>query len=141
MTASYGVEGFTAEHLAMLQRLGIERVVIAYDADEAGDRAAETLAHELAPHGITCAPLSFPRGLDANAYALTVASPAEAFGTLLETAVPIGPTPSPRRPRTITSPAASDVGATQASSLLPPPPENLVAMAPAFSLAAENCRC
>jgi len=75
VTASYGIEGFTAEHLAMLQRLGIERLLIAYDADAAGDRAAEALAHELALHGIACARLVFPRGLDANAYALTVASP------------------------------------------------------------------
>ena len=55
VTASYGVEGFTAEHLAALQRLRIARVVIAYDADEAGDRAAEALANQLAPHGITSA--------------------------------------------------------------------------------------
>jgi DNA primase len=89
VTASYGVEGFTAEHLATVQRLGIERLVIAYDADEAGDRAAEALAQELAPDGITCARLVFPRGLDANAYALTVASPTEAFGTLLAEAVPM----------------------------------------------------
>jgi len=129
VTASYGIEGFTAEHLAMLQRLGIARLVIAYDADEAGDRAAEALAHELAPHGIACARLIFPRGLDANAYALTVASPAEAFGTLLQAAGPIGPNPAPRRPRSIAPPPASDVEAT--------PRENLAPMAPALSLAAE----
>ena len=139
VTASYGIEGFTAEHLATVQRLGIERLVIAYDADEAGDRAAEALAHELAPHGIACARLVFPCGLDANAYALTVASPAEALGALLETAGPIGPNPARCCPRSITPPSASDVEATPASSLPPPPPENLVAdMAPAFSLAADD---
>jgi DNA primase catalytic core len=137
VTASYGVEGFTAEHLATLQRLGIERVVIAYDADEAGDRAAEGLAQELAPHGIACARLVFPRGLDANAYALTVASPTEALGTLLEAAVPIGPSPVSRSRRSIAPPPASDIGSTPAPSSPPSPQENLAPMAPAFSLAAE----
>jgi len=137
VTASYGIEGFTAEHLATLQRLGIERVVIAYDADAAGDRAAEALAPELAPHGIACARLVFPRGLDANAYALTVRSPAEAFGTLLATAVPIGPSPPPRRPRSIAQPPASDVEATPASSLPPPPREHVTVMEPTLSLAAD----
>jgi DNA primase catalytic core len=137
VTASYGIEGFTAEHLATVQRLGIERLVIAYDADEAGDRAAEALAHELAPHGIACARLVFPRGFDANAYALMVGSPAEAFGTLLTDATPIGPSPTPRRPRLIASPPTSDVEATPTSSLPAPPPENPAAVAPTFSLAAD----
>jgi DNA primase catalytic core len=133
VTASYGIEGFTAEHLATVQRLGTKRVVIAYDADEAGDRAAEALARELAPHGIACARLVFPRGLDANAYALTVASPAEAFGTLLTDAVTIGPNSTSRRPRSMTSRPTSDVEATPPSS----PSGNIVAMEPTFSFAAE----
>jgi DNA primase catalytic core len=137
VTASYGIEGFTAEHLTTMQRLGIERIVIAYDADEAGDRAAEALAHELAPHGIACARLVFPRDLDANAYALTVASPAEGFGALLEAAVPIGPNPTPRRPRTITSPAASDVEAAPAPSRPSSPSENAAPVESILSLAAD----
>jgi hypothetical protein len=64
-----------------------------------------------------------------NAYALTVASPTEAFGTLLEAAVPIGPSPTPRRRRSNAPPPASDAAT--------PPSENLAALAPAFSLAAE----
>ena len=137
VTASYGIEGFTAEHLATMQRLGIERVAIAYDADEAGDRAAEVLAQELAPHGIACVRLVFPRGLDANAYALTVASPAEAFGALLEAAVPIGPSPAPGRSSLVASPSSND--ATSTPPMVPPssPPENPAPMAPAFSLVAE----
>jgi hypothetical protein len=137
VTASYGVEGFTAEHRTTVQRLGIERLLIAYDADEAGDRAAEALAHELAPHGIACVRLVFPRGLDANAYALTVASPAEAFGRLLRTAVPIGPSPAPRRAPSIAPPPARDVELTPASLLPPPPPEDLAAMESGLSLAAD----
>jgi DNA primase len=137
VTASYGIEGFTDEHLTTLQRLEIERVVIAYDADDAGHRAAEALAHELASHGIACARLVFPRGLDANAYALTVASPAEAFGTRLKAAVPLGPSPTPRRSPSIASSPSSDAEAPPPSSLPTSPSENLAALAPAFSLAAE----
>lgn len=36
--SAYGVNGFTAEHLAALQYYGVKRVYIAYDRDEAGDR-------------------------------------------------------------------------------------------------------
>jgi DNA primase len=42
VTASYGVEGFTADHLALFKQCGIQRVLIAYDRDEAGERGAET---------------------------------------------------------------------------------------------------
>src|SRR5437879_10024678 len=47
VTSSYGVEGFTADHLTAFKQHGIERVLIAYDRDEAGDRAAEKLAAQL----------------------------------------------------------------------------------------------
>jgi DNA primase len=40
VTASYGVNGFTADHRAAFEKHGTERVYIAYDRDEAGDKAA-----------------------------------------------------------------------------------------------------
>ena len=40
VTASYGVNGFTADHRAAFEKYGTERVYIAYDRDEAGDKAA-----------------------------------------------------------------------------------------------------
>ena len=52
MTAAYGVEGFTDEHREALRRHGTERVLIAYDRDEAGERAAEKLGAELREIGI-----------------------------------------------------------------------------------------
>jgi DNA primase len=48
VTAAYGVEGFTEDHWLVLERYGTERVYIAYDRDEAGDRAAEKLANDVA---------------------------------------------------------------------------------------------
>ena len=51
VTAAYGVEGFTPDHLEAFERYGTERVLIAYDRDEAGDRAAEKLAQKLMDRG------------------------------------------------------------------------------------------
>jgi DNA primase len=42
-------------------------VLIAYDRDEAGDRAAGKLAQKLTAQGIACYRIQFPKGLDANA--------------------------------------------------------------------------
>jgi len=80
VTAAYGVEGFTADHLAAFQRAGTERVLIAYDRDEAGDRAAEKLGQKLMAQGIACFRIQFPRGMDANAYALKVQPAAKSLG-------------------------------------------------------------
>lgn len=55
VTAAYGVEGFTADHLAALQQAGTERVLIAYDRDAAGDAAAAKLAEQLMAIGLACA--------------------------------------------------------------------------------------
>jgi DNA primase len=38
VTAAYGIEGFTPDHLAAFKRHGTQRVLIAYDRDEAGER-------------------------------------------------------------------------------------------------------
>lgn len=95
VTASYGVDGFTAEHLTTMKQHGTERVYIAYDRDEAGDRAAATLATQLMAEGIACWRVEFPKGMDANAYALKVQPADKSLGLLLETARWLGPGPQP----------------------------------------------
>ena len=45
-------------------------MLIAYDRDEAGDKAALALAEELMAMGIECFRVLFPKGMDANEYAL-----------------------------------------------------------------------
>ena len=40
VTASYGTQGFTDDHLALFKLSGIARVLIAYDRDQAGNAAA-----------------------------------------------------------------------------------------------------
>jgi DNA primase len=47
VTSAYGVEGFTKELRDALCEHGVERVYIAYDADEAGNKAADKLGTEL----------------------------------------------------------------------------------------------
>jgi DNA primase catalytic core len=90
VTASYGVNGFTQDHRDALKKHGTRRVLIAYDADAAGDRAAEELARELMADGVECLRVRFPCGLDANDYALREASAARSLGVLLNQAEWLG---------------------------------------------------
>jgi DNA primase catalytic core len=90
VTSSFGVEGFTEDHLDAFREHGVERVFLAYDRDEAGDRAAGNLATKLLAQGIECFRVEFPRGMDANDYARRV-KPAEAsLGLLLRNATWLG---------------------------------------------------
>jgi len=90
VTASYGVNGFTADHRAAFERYGTERVHIAYDRDEAGERAALQLSEELIGMGIECFRVEFPKGMDANEYALKVTPAAKSLGVLLNRAAWLG---------------------------------------------------
>ena len=90
VTASYGVEGFTADHLAAFKGSGIERVLIAYDRDDAGDRAAEKLAQQLMGGGLDCYRILFPKGMDANEYALKVGPAAKSLGVAIRSAQWLG---------------------------------------------------
>jgi len=90
VTASYGVNGFTADHRAAFEKHGTERVYIAYDRDEAGDSAASKLAEELMQMGIECFRVQFPKGMDANEYARKVTPAAKSLGVLLNKAEWLG---------------------------------------------------
>jgi DNA primase catalytic core len=52
VTASYGVNGFTQDHWKLLRACKPERVLICYDNDDGGNRAANELAQQLEPEGI-----------------------------------------------------------------------------------------
>jgi DNA primase len=90
VTASYGVNGFTADHRRAFEKHGTERVYIAYDRDEAGNNAAAKLAEELRQMGIECFRVLFPKDMDANAYALKVQPAARSLGVLLNKAEWLG---------------------------------------------------
>jgi DNA primase len=97
VTSSYGIEGFTPDLLAALKRHGVQRVLIAYDADEAGNAAAVKLAKRLAAEGFACWRCVFPKGMDANAYALSVQPAAKALGLVLRQAQWLGEGEPPLR--------------------------------------------
>jgi len=95
VTASYGVNGFTADHRAAFERHGTERVYIAYDRDDVGDKAAAKLAEQLMEMGIECFRVQFPKGQDANEYARVTQPAAKALGVLLTGAAWMGKGPRP----------------------------------------------
>ena len=98
VTAAYGVEGFTAEHLAAFKECGVERVLIAYDRDDAGDRAAGKLAERLQAEGVECFRVLFPAGMDANALVTSTEDPAGALAEVLRLATWLGSGQSRVRP-------------------------------------------
>ena len=97
VTTSYGIEGFSDEHLASFQRHGIKRVLIAYDADDAGNSAAEKLAATLMAEGFECYRCRFPKGSDANQYALDVTPAAKSLGLVIRQAEWLGNGKAPAR--------------------------------------------
>ena len=114
VTAAYRVEGFTQDHLDAFQRHGTQRVLIAYDQDDAGDRAAVKLAEKLMARGIACYRIQFPKGLDANAYALKVQPAAKALGLLIPTAEWRGTGPAPEAIPNIQAPVYGFYAGTDA---------------------------
>jgi hypothetical protein len=128
VTASYGTGGFTADHLATFKRHGITRVLIAYDRDEAGDSAAVVLAGQLMEAGIDAFRILFPKGMDANGYALSVTPAAKSLGLLIRKAEWLG---NGARPAITSAPVdelavALDHGAALSSNHLSaaaPPPD------------------
>jgi DNA primase catalytic core len=90
VTCSYGIEGFTKQHLQAFTDYGIERVLIAYDRDSAGNNAAESLAKKLIKEGIDCYRLSFPKGMDANEYAVQVQPASKSLGVVIRSAEWLG---------------------------------------------------
>ncbi|MGD9163946.1 MAG: CHC2 zinc finger domain-containing protein, partial [Chromatiales bacterium] len=90
VTASYGIEGFTADHLKAFKEHNTERVLIAYDRDAAGKAAAEKLAKQLMVEGIDCYRIHFPKGMDANEYACQVIPASKSLGVVIRSAVWLG---------------------------------------------------
>jgi DNA primase len=137
VTASYGVEGFTADHWAAFKHHHIERVLIAYDRDEAGDRAAEKLSKELLAAGLDCYRIEFPKGLDANEYALKVQPAEKSLGLVIRQAQWLGQGAGPRRVEhdheaqaVVPVEPASPLAAESSASTADPLPASPIAPAP-----------
>jgi hypothetical protein len=96
VTTSYRVNGFT-EGLRNALLTHARRVLIAFDRDEAGDKAARKVAEQLQAGGIECYRVLFPRGMDANGYALEVRPASKSLGVVIQAAewLGLGPVPQP----------------------------------------------
>ena len=90
VTSSYGTEGFTPEILQALKANAIERVLLAYDRDEPGERAAQKVAALLIEAGFEVLRVQFPKGMDANEFALKMQPAAKALALVLHQAQWIG---------------------------------------------------
>jgi DNA primase len=93
VTSSFGAGGFTDDLLQAFKVNGIERVFIAYDRDEAGDRGADKLAPLLIEEGFEVLRVVFPKGMDANEYAQKMQPADKALALVLRQAVWIGGVP------------------------------------------------
>ena len=97
VTASYGMSGFSDDHLAAFKQYGTRRVLIAYDRDVAGDAAVPPLVEILTAAGIECFRIEFPKGMDANEYALKVTPAVKSLGVVIRKAVWLGKGAAPER--------------------------------------------
>jgi len=130
VTAAYGTEGFGDDHLEAFKRYGTERVLIAFDRDEPGERAAQKVAEQLMAAGIECWQIQFPRGMDANEYAVKVTPASKSLGVAIRKAVWLGKGKAPERgeieivasPIISTAPAIAETAAPVLPLAADPPP-------------------
>lgn len=118
VTAAFGADGFTEDHLALFRAQGVERVIIAYDRDAAGDAGAQKLAQRLTVEGIGCYRVQFPHGLDANEYALKVTPAAKSLGVLVRRAQWLGNGAAPVREVVVPTPSLA-AGSARAAKPVP----------------------
>jgi len=95
-TCIYGTQGFTDELLKALLKQKVQRVKLAYDGDEAGNRAAERDAQTLLSKGIEVFRVRFPSGMDVNEYASKVTPAAKSLRHAVDTAFWLGKGSAPK---------------------------------------------
>lgn len=96
VTAAFGTEGFTADHAEAFARHNVRRVLIGYDNDPAGNKAAQTLAASLLEQGVECFRVQLPAGQDLNDVAVAARNPTDVLGRALRTATWMGKGPGPK---------------------------------------------
>jgi len=90
VTTGYSAKALPEEMLDALLAAKVQRVFVAFDRDEAGDKGAEEVAAQLMARGVECRRVLFPHGQDANEYALKVTPPEKSLGVLLNAAQWLG---------------------------------------------------
>ena len=109
VTAAYGVEGFTADHWQLFRDSGVRRVLLAFDADPAGDKAAVKLSAQMIAEGMEVFRVEFPKGFDANDVAVQSTEPADALGRLLRRASWMSAGAGPKTRRQAPEPVSAEV--------------------------------
>ena len=84
VTCLYGTESFSDELWESLRL--VQRIRIAYDADDAGERAAERDTERFRKHGMEVFRIKFPHGMDANEYAGKVTPASKSLALLMNAA-------------------------------------------------------
>ena len=115
VTACYGHDGFTDDHLQALKTSAARRVYVAYAGTDAGKAATVRLSEKLIAEGFECLAIRFPEGMDANDFALANRPAATAFAALIRNAESLG---KPLRP---SAPVSEPSAATEAET----PPESV----------------
>ncbi len=109
VTAAYGVEGFTADHWQLFRDSGVKRVLLAFDADPAGDKAAAKLSTQMITEGMEVFRVEFPKGFDVNDVAVQSVEPADALGRLVRRASWMGAGAVPKTRREARGPVSAEV--------------------------------
>jgi DNA primase catalytic core len=139
VTSAYGAGVFTDEMLAAMKRHGTERVLIAFDRDEPGERGAAEVAERLIAAGIEAWRVEFPKGMDANEFALKVQPATKSLGVAVRKAVWLGKGKAPEVAPT-SPPISADVEDLAPVATVAPvveEPRAIVRADAASSLAAE----
>jgi DNA primase len=138
VTCAYGVNGFTAAHWALIEDVKPKRIVICYDNDEPGNRAAAGLAEELKARGIVVARAKLPEGQDINDVARFNRDPRVALAIALETGGDAWAHLSPTMPAASETTPASDSPAASPLAAVPTPPVRAAFLAPRAEAANEK---
>lgn len=86
VTTSFGTNGLTAEIIDALKASGAKRIFVAYDGDDAGEKAVWDLVERKVLSDFDVYRVPFHHGLDANEYAVAVKMGKRAFVGPLEQA-------------------------------------------------------
>lgn len=90
VTTAYGVNGFTDELLQAFKANNIKTIYIAFDSDEAGNKAAIKVADKITSAGISCYRVLFPNNTDANSFTCQTKQANKALTQLIRKAKPLG---------------------------------------------------
>ena len=107
VTCAYGVNGWTAEHLALVRRVRPRQIALAYDNDDAGHQAANSLAAVLAAEGVTTVRLAVPQGKDVNGFVCALERQGNPPGEVLRELLVAAPLMLPGQNRPVELHAAS----------------------------------